>query len=64
MSTGKIKFFNESKGYGFITQNSGDEDIFFHISEYDGDYDPREGDEVSYKTENSDRGLKAVGITA
>jgi len=46
---GRIKSFCRQKGHGFITPNDGQEPIFVHISDIDGELVPLEGDEVSYK---------------
>jgi len=62
MKSGKIKFYNNDKGYGFIVPNDGSVDIFFHITGIDEDQDLSEGDNVSYEEEIGKKGLKAVGI--
>jgi len=46
---GKIKCFSRSKGHGFVVSDRGGEDIFLHISDIEGEYCPKEGDEVSYR---------------
>jgi len=60
MSTGKVKFFNTNRGFGFITQNEG-EDLFFHVSELQTE-SANEGDEVEYEIRESRKGLAAVNI--
>jgi CspA family cold shock protein len=60
MSTGKVKFFNTNRGFGFITQNEG-EDLFFHVSELQTE-SAHEGDEVEYEISESRKGLAAVNI--
>jgi len=47
--SGKIKYFSRSKGHGFIQDKTRGEDIFVHISDIEGEYVPRIGDEVSYR---------------
>ncbi|XP_013777332.1 cold shock domain-containing protein CG9705-like [Limulus polyphemus] len=46
---GKVKYFCRQKGHGFIRPDDGSEDIFFHISDIEGEYAPRRDDEVTYK---------------
>ncbi|MEM9650422.1 MAG: cold shock domain-containing protein [Bacteroidota bacterium] len=62
MPTGTIKFFNESKGYGFIKDNDTQQDIFVHVSGLN--HEVREGDEVSYDTKEGKKGLNAVNVQA
>lgn len=63
MEKGTVKWFNESKGYGFITRESGG-DVFAHYSAIAGDgYKTlAEGDEVSFDIVESDKGPKASNI--
>jgi len=61
MEEGTIKFFNEAKGFGFITQENGGEDLFVHVSGLNGPV--RENDKVSYSVEQGKRGLNAVNVT-
>jgi len=61
MQQGTVKFFNETKGFGFITPSNGDAEIFVHIS---GLVDQiRENDSVSYNVEQGKKGLNAVNVT-
>ena len=60
MNTGTVKFFNDSKGYGFITPNDGGKDIFVHVNGLTDDI--REGDKVTYDTEEGRKGLNAVDV--
>ena len=60
MSKGKVKFFNESKGFGFIVQDEG-EDLFFHVSQLQGST-ANEGDKVEYEVGEGRKGPCAVNI--
>ena len=60
MKTGKVKFFNESKGYGFITEDDSNQEIFVH---HTGLIDKvRENDAVSYDVTEGKKGLNAVNV--
>ncbi len=60
MQEGTVKFFNGTKGFGFITPANGGQDIFVHVS---GLYDEiRENDRVQYEVENGKKGLNAVKV--
>ncbi len=63
MANGTVKWFNESKGFGFITQDDG-ADVFAHYSEIHGDgfKSLAEGDVVSFDIVEGDKGLKATNI--
>ncbi len=58
---GKIKFFNESKGYGFITADDGKE-YFLHISGLVGNPRLKPEDTVTFDVEDGERGPKAVNV--
>ncbi len=56
--TGTVKFYNESKGYGFITNDETGKDIFVHATALQGT-EIREGDKVSYEEEEGRKGIVA-----
>ena len=58
---GKVKFFNETKGFGFIAGEDG-KDYFVHQSALGAGVTLRENDAVEFDSEQGDRGLKAVNV--
>ncbi|PHQ61645.1 MAG: cold-shock protein [Maribacter sp.] len=60
MSNGTVKFFNNSKGFGFITPDDGSKDLFVHQSALVTEIE--EGDKVSFEVEQGDKGPKAVNV--
>jgi len=60
MNTGTVKFFNTSKGYGFITPENGGKDVFVHLNGLIDNIS--EGDKVSYEVEQGKKGLNAVNV--
>ena len=64
MSNGTVKWFNAEKGYGFISQESGD-DVFVHFSEIQGKgfKTLEEGQSVSFEIEEGPRGKQASNVT-
>ena len=61
MNTGTVKFYNGSKGFGFITKEDGN-DLFFHISEVQGN-EPKDGDKVQFEIGEGSKGPCAVKVT-
>ena len=60
MNEGTIKFFNEAKGFGFITPNDGGQDVFVHVTGLSEQV--RENDRVTYSVENGKKGPNAVNV--
>ena len=60
--TGTVKFFNESKGYGFITNDETEQDIFVHVTALDG-ITIQEGDKVNFSEGEGKKGKAAIDIT-
>ncbi len=61
MQEGTVKFFNEAKGFGFITPADGSKDIFVHSSGLSTRM-IRENDKVAFDVQKSDKGLNAVNV--
>lgn len=64
MTTGKVKWFNNAKGYGFVLAECADEDLFVHYSsiEMTGYRTLRAGQEVSFDIQQGPKGLHAVNV--
>lgn len=60
MATGKVKFFREEKGFGFITPQGGGKDVFVHVSGCEDEI--RENDEVEFNVEEGKKGPNAVNV--
>ena len=64
MANGKVKWFNDQKGYGFVTPEDGSKDLFVHYQEIQGEgfKTLSEGQEVEFDIVESDKGPKAVNV--
>ena len=65
MPTGTVKWFNDDKGFGFITPEDGSKDLFVHQSAIQGEgfRSLAEGAKVTYESEAGDKGPRAVNVT-
>ena len=61
MAKGKVDFFNDTGGYGFIKSDDSEEDVFFHMEDIGGD-DLEEGQEVEFDIEQADKGPRATNL--
>ena len=64
MATGTVKWFNDTKGYGFISPDDGGDDLFAHFSEIqaDGFKTLQDGQKVSFEVTQGKKGLQASNI--
>jgi CspA family cold shock protein len=60
MKTGTVKFFNNSKGFGFIVDDENGKDVFVHVSGLKQDV--KEGDKVSFEIEDGKKGPNAINV--
>ena len=60
MNTGTVKFFNESKGFGFVIDDSSQEEFFVHVTGLIDNI--REGDQVTFETVRGKKGMNAIDV--
>ena len=61
MQKGTVKFFNETKGFGFIVDDANGQEIFVHVSGLNVEI--REGDQVTFETQQGRKGINAVNVS-
>lgn len=66
MATGTVKWFNNTKGYGFVTPDDGEQDVFIHYSSItmDGYKSLKEGQKVQFDINEGPKGLHAANVQA
>jgi CspA family cold shock protein len=66
MARGKVKWFNDAKGFGFVTNDDGSGDVFVHYSAIIADKDShktlKDGDEVDFEVEQGEKGARATNV--
>ncbi len=64
MAIGTVKWFNNAKGYGFVTPDNGDQDVFIHFSaiEMDGYKTLKEGQKIQFEINEGPKGLHAAHV--
>ncbi|GAB6879468.1 cold shock domain-containing protein [Halorubrum gandharaense] len=61
MAEGEVDFFNDTGGYGFISTDDADEDVFFHMEDVGGP-DLEEGEQIEFEIESSPKGPRAANV--
>ncbi|GAA0247805.1 hypothetical protein GCM10009000_074810 [Halobacterium noricense] len=62
MAKGNVDFFNDTGGYGFISTEDADDDVFFHMEDVGGE-DLEEGTEIEFDIEQAPKGPRATNVT-
>lgn len=62
IQTGKVKFFNQEKRFGFITPDDGSKDVFVHLNSVNNNAMLYENDAVSFSVQQSPKGLSAINV--
>lgn len=62
MAKGEVDFFNDTGGYGFISTDDADDDVFFHMEDVGGP-DLEEGTEIEFDIEQAPKGPRATNVT-
>jgi CspA family cold shock protein len=62
MASGKVDFFNDTGGYGFIDTDDSEEDVFFHMEDVGGE-DLTEGTDIEFDIEQAPKGPRATNVT-
>lgn len=62
MSTGTVKFFNQTKGFGFITPEDGGKDLFVHVTALEEGLSINDGDKVEFEVGEGKKGPCAVNV--
>ena len=63
MKTGKIKFFNQSRGFGFVIDHQSGSEFFIHATGLKSKgYEPKQDDEVRFETKETKKGINAVNV--
>ncbi|MFT4931252.1 MAG: CspA family cold shock protein [Natronomonas sp.] len=61
MAKGTVDFFHSRKGYGFISTDDADDDVFFHMEDVGGP-DLQEGEDIEFDIENAPKGPRATNV--
>jgi len=61
-ATGKVKWFNSKKGFGFIVPDEGGNDVFVHATDLDANLVLHDGDKVEFDVVSTKRGIKAIDV--